>query len=177
MLNNRKINPIVTKLFIRGGKLNTSLVFITQFYCAVPKNIRLNSKRYFIMKIANKRELQQIWFNHRSDVDFQDFINLCEECTEKPHSSLVIDTTLVLGNPSRFRKNLSERKLKFIMTIDNKTKDEKLQYHSEAAKILALLSRKTFKYEHLAGEKILPSNQSRILKQTKFTYFPLGKTF
>ena len=67
MLSNKKINPVVTKLFIRGRKLNISVVFITQFYFAVPKNIRINSTHYFIMKIPNKRELQQIAFNHSSD--------------------------------------------------------------------------------------------------------------
>ena len=61
------------------------------------------------MKIPNKRELQQIAFNHSSDIDFQDFINLYKKCTEKPYSFLVIDTTLSSVNSSRFRKNLLER--------------------------------------------------------------------
>ena len=61
MLSNKKFNPIVTELFIIGRKLNIS-VFITQSYFSVPKNIRLNSTHYFVMKIASKRELQQI--NH-----------------------------------------------------------------------------------------------------------------
>ena len=60
MLSNKKLNPIVTELFIRRRKLNISLVFITQSYFVVPKNIRLNSAHYFVMKIPNKRELQQI---------------------------------------------------------------------------------------------------------------------
>ena len=64
MLNNKKPNPIATKLFIRGRKLNICLVFIIKSYFAVPKNIRLNSSHYFVMKIPNKRELQQIAFNH-----------------------------------------------------------------------------------------------------------------
>ena len=71
----KKINPIVTDLFIRGRKLNIS-VFITQPYFAVPKNIRLNSAHYFVMKIPNKREIQQIVSNHSSDIDFQEFMNL-----------------------------------------------------------------------------------------------------
>ena len=54
MLNNKRLNPVVTELFIRGRKLNISLVFILQSYFAVPKNIRLNSMHYFIMKIPNK---------------------------------------------------------------------------------------------------------------------------
>ena len=64
MLSNKKHNPIVTELFIRGRKLNISLTFITQ------KNIRLNSTHFFVMKIPNKKELQQIAFNHSSDIDF-----------------------------------------------------------------------------------------------------------
>ena len=76
MLSNKKINPIVTELFIRGRKLNISLATIPQSYFNFPKNIRLNSKHYFVMKIPDKRELRQVGFNHSSDIDFQDFMNL-----------------------------------------------------------------------------------------------------
>ena len=58
MISNKKRNPILAELFIRGRKLNTSLVFITQSYFAAPKNIRLNLTHYFVMKIPNKRELR-----------------------------------------------------------------------------------------------------------------------
>ena len=75
MLSN-KLNPIVTEFFIRGRKLNISIVFITQSYFAVPKNIRVNSRHYFITKLPNKRELQQIAFNHSSDIDSKDFMNI-----------------------------------------------------------------------------------------------------
>ena len=76
MLSNKKLNPTVTELFIRGKKLNISPAFITKSYFAVPKNIRLNSIHYFIMKIPNKRELQQNAFNHSSDIEFKDFMNV-----------------------------------------------------------------------------------------------------
>ena len=76
MINNKKLNSIVTELFIRGRKLNISLVFITQSYFKVPKDVRLNSTHFFIMKIPNKRELQQIALNHSSDIDFKDFIKI-----------------------------------------------------------------------------------------------------
>ena len=59
MLSSKKLNPRVTELFIRGTKLKISLVFITQSYFAVVKNIRLNSTHYFIMKILNKQELNK----------------------------------------------------------------------------------------------------------------------
>ena len=58
MINNKKLNPVVTELFIRGTKLNISIVFITQSYFKVPKDVRLNSTHFFIMKIPNKRERQ-----------------------------------------------------------------------------------------------------------------------
>ena len=77
MFRNKKINLIATELFIRGRKLNISLVIIAQSNFAVPKNIRLNFTHYFIMRIPNKRERQQIAFYHSSDIiDFKDFMSL-----------------------------------------------------------------------------------------------------
>ena len=76
MLSNKKLNPIVTELFIRGTKLNLSLTAITQSSFTVLKNDRLGSTHYFVMKIRNKREPQQIAFNHSSDNDIQEFMNL-----------------------------------------------------------------------------------------------------
>ena len=77
MFRNKKINLIATELFIRGRKLNISLVIIAQSNFAVPKNIRLNFTHYFIMRIPNKRERQQIAFYHSSDIiGFKDFMSL-----------------------------------------------------------------------------------------------------
>ena len=106
MINNKKLNSIVTELFIRGRKLNISLVFITQSYFKVPKDVRLNTTHFFIVKIPNKRELQQIEINHSSDINTKDFINTYKKCTDKPYSFLVDDTTLASDDPLRFRKNL-----------------------------------------------------------------------
>ena len=86
LIKNIKLNSIVTELFIRGGKLNISLVFITESYFKVPKDVRLNTTHFFIAKIPNKRELQQIAINHSSDISTKDFINICKECTGKPYS-------------------------------------------------------------------------------------------
>ena len=83
MINNNKLNPIVTKLFIRGRKLNISIVFITQSYFKVPKDVRLNSTRFFIMKIPNKRELQQIALNDSFDIDFKDTYSPLGKALEK----------------------------------------------------------------------------------------------
>ena len=71
MINNKKLNPVVPELFVRGRKLNIPIVFITQSYFKLSKDVRLNSIHFFLMKIANKRELQQIVLNHSSDVDFK----------------------------------------------------------------------------------------------------------
>ena len=68
MINNKKLNPIVTELFIRDRKLKISIVFIRQSYFKVPKDVRLNSTYFFIMKIPNKRELEKIALNHSSDI-------------------------------------------------------------------------------------------------------------
>ena len=93
-------------MFIRGRKLNISIVFITQSYFKVPKDVRLNSTPFFIMKIPNKRELQQIALNHSSDIGFKYFIKIYKICTAEPYSFLVNDTTLPSDDPFRFRKNL-----------------------------------------------------------------------
>ena len=85
MINNNKLNSIVTELFIRGKKLNISLVFIRQSYFKVPKDVKLNTTHFFIAKIPNKRELQQIETNHSSDISTKDFINIYKECTFQPH--------------------------------------------------------------------------------------------
>ena len=106
LINNKKLNPIVTELFIRGRKLNISIALITQSYFKVPKDLRSNSTHFFIMKIPNKRELQQIALNHSSDIDFKDFIKIFKKCTAEPYSFLVNDTTLPSNDPLRFRKNL-----------------------------------------------------------------------
>ena len=106
MINNKKLNSIVTKLFIRGRKLNISIVLITQSYLKVPKDVRLNFTNFFIMKIPNKRELQQIALNHSSDINSKDFIKIYKKCTAEPYSFLVNDATLASDNPLRFRKNL-----------------------------------------------------------------------
>ena len=99
MLINKKLNPVETELFIRGRKLNISLVFITQSYFAQPKNIRINPTHYFIKKSLNKQELYQIAFNHSSNIDFEDFMNLCERFIAKPSLFLANHTTLASDNP------------------------------------------------------------------------------
>ena len=108
MLSNKKFNPTVTELFIRGRKLNISLVFTTLSYLVVSKNIRLNSTWYFVIKVPNRTELQQIVYNHSSDIDFKDVMNLYKKYSAKPNYFLVIDANNAPDNPSHFRKILLE---------------------------------------------------------------------
>ena len=90
-MGNKKFQAIVKELFIRCRQLNISLVFITQSY-SVPKDVRLNTTHYFIMKINNKRELQNIAINHSADIDYRDFKKIYKECTKGPFNFLTIDT-------------------------------------------------------------------------------------
>ena len=112
-IKNENLNLIVMELFIRGRRINIYLVFVTQSYFKVPKDVRLNTTHFFIAKISNKRELEQIAINHSSDISTKDFNNIYRECTAEPYSFLVNDTTLASNNPLRFRKNLFNIECKF----------------------------------------------------------------
>ena len=106
MINNKKLNSIITELFINGIKLNIYLVFITQSHFKVLKDVRLNSTHFFVMKIPNKRELQQIALNHSSHINSKDFTTIYKKCTTEPYSFLVNNATLASNNPLTFRKDL-----------------------------------------------------------------------
>ena len=80
-MTNKKFQAIIKEPFIRCKKLNISLVLTTQSYFAVPNKVRLNSTHYLIMKIHNKRELQQIAINNSVDIDYNDFIKIYKKCT------------------------------------------------------------------------------------------------
>ena len=82
------------------------MFFITQFNFSVPKDVRLNSTHYLIMKINSKRELQNIAINHSADIDYDDFMKIYREYTKKPYSSLTIDATLPASDPLKFKKDL-----------------------------------------------------------------------
>ena len=81
IMTNKKFQVIIKELLIRCRKLNFLLVFIAQSYFSVPKDVRLNSRHYLIMKINNKRELQNITINYSADIDYKDFLKICRECT------------------------------------------------------------------------------------------------
>ena len=82
IMMNKKFQAIIKELFISCRKLNISLVFITQPYFSIPKDIRLNSAHYLIMKINNNRELQNTAINHSADIDYKDFVKIYRECTK-----------------------------------------------------------------------------------------------
>ena len=106
IMSNKKFQAIIKELIIRCRKLNISLIFITQSYFIVPKDMKLNSTHYLIMKINNRKELQNIAINHSADIDYKDFLRIYRECTNEPFSFLTIDTALPANDPLRFRKTL-----------------------------------------------------------------------
>ena len=159
MLSNKKLNPILTELFIRERKLDF----------AVSKNIRLTPTHSFIMKIPNKWELQQITFNHSSDTRLYEFLQkmYCKTIFYFSDWCYCCIRQSFMFQIESFRKNIKTSH----ETIDDKITDEKLQYdiNREAAKMSAL------KNEYLIGEEILPSGQKIVIEQGKFTYSPLRK--
>ena len=80
-----KLNPVVTELFIRGRKLSISIVFVTQSYFKVSKDVTLNKTYFLVIKIPNKRELQQLALNYSSDVDFKDFMKIYKKYPAKSY--------------------------------------------------------------------------------------------
>ena len=106
IMTNKKFQAIIKELFIRCRKVNISLAFITQSYFSVLKDVRLNSTHYLIMKINNRKELQNIAINILADIDYNNFMRIYRECTRKLYSFLTMDTTLPASDPLRFRQSL-----------------------------------------------------------------------
>ena len=90
IMTNKNFQSVIKELFIRCRKINISLVFITQSFPSVPKDLRLSSTHYFIMKINNRKELQNIAINHCADIDYKDFIKIYRECIKEPYNFLTI---------------------------------------------------------------------------------------
>ena len=106
IIANKKFHAIIKEIFIRCRKLNISLVFITQSYFSVPKEVRLNCTHHLIMQNHDKTELQLIAINHSADIDYIDFVTIYRKSTGEPDSFLTIDTTLLANDSLKFRKNL-----------------------------------------------------------------------
>ena len=143
IMGNKNFQAVVKEFFIRWRKLNVSLVFITQSYFSVPKDIRLSSTHYLIIKIKNKRELQNIAINNSADVDYKDFMKIYRECTKEPYSFLTNATTLPASDPLKFI-NICFILIRMIVThqlkIIDKIKANQAQHKVNrlAAKISAL---------------------------------------
>ena len=111
IMTNKKFQTIIKELLIRCRNLNIALVFIYQSYFKTLKDARLSSTHYLIMKIDNKRELQNIATDNSADTDCKDFLKIYRNCTKEPYSFLTIETTLPADDPMRFRKNFSDSPL------------------------------------------------------------------
>ena len=105
IMSSKKFKAIIKELFIICRKLNISIVFITQSYFRMPKDARLNSMHYVIMKIQSRKKLQNIAQEKSGDINFKDFLKIYKDYTSEPYSCMIIDTTVPSGNPIRFRKN------------------------------------------------------------------------
>ena len=92
IMRSEKFKSIVKELFIRCRKLNISIVFIKQSYFRTPKDARLKSTHYILMKIGNKKELKSITEENSGNLDFKDFLKIYNYCTKEPYSFMMVDT-------------------------------------------------------------------------------------
>ena len=106
IMRSEKFKAIVKELFIRYRKLNNSIVFITQSYFRTPKDARLNSTHYILMKIGNKTELKSITEENSGHLDFRDFLKIYDYCTKEPYSFMMVDTRPTAR--VTFKKNFDE---------------------------------------------------------------------
>ena len=106
IMRSEKFKAIVKELFIRCRKLNISIVFITQSYFRTPKDARLNSTHYILMKIVNKKELKSIAEENSGHLDFKDFLKIYNDCSKEPYSFILVDTRPIA--PVTFKKNFDE---------------------------------------------------------------------
>ena len=161
-MSSKKFKAIIKELFIRCRKLNISIVFITQSYFRTPKDARLNSTHYVIMKIQSRKELQNIGQENSGYIDFKDFLKTYKDYTSKPYSCMIIDAAVPICNPMRFRKNflktafIKMTKFDQIKIVDNKIKENKAQYMLDRknAEIFAKSSGELDKYTYLTGEDL-----------------------
>ena len=106
IMRSEKFKAIVKELFIRCRKI--SIVFITQSYFRTPKDVRLNSTHYILMKIGNKKELKRIAEENSGHLDFKDFLKIYNYCTKEPYTFMLVDTRPTAR--VTFKKNFDEPK-------------------------------------------------------------------
>ena len=112
IMRSEKFKAIVKGLFNRCRKLNISIAFITQSYFRTPKDARLNSTHFIIMKIGNKKELKSIAEENSGHLDFKDFLKIYNYCTKDPYSLMMVDTRPTAH--VTFKKNFDEPIKNFI---------------------------------------------------------------
>ena len=112
IMRSEKFKAIFKELFIRCRKLNISIVFITQSYFRTPKDARLNSTHYILMKIGNKKELKSIAEENSGHLDFKEFLKIYNHCTRDPYSFMMVDTRPTAR--VTFKKNFDESIKNFI---------------------------------------------------------------
>ena len=178
IMRSEKFKAIVKELFIRCRKLNISIVFITQSYFRTPKDARLNSTHYILMKIGNKKELKSIAEENSGHLDFKDFLKIYNYCTKEPYLFMMVDTRPTTR--ATFEKNFDEP----IMTHkeQNKILDDKIesnvnQYKVDRlnAEISAFSSGDLNKYEFLTRKDL--KYKPNALDKARFEFSPSGKTF
>ena len=106
IMRSEKFKAIIKELVIRCRKLNISIVFITQSYFRTPKDVRLNSTHYILIKIGNKKELKSIAEENSGHLDFKDFLKIYNYCTKEPYSFMLVDTRPTVR--VTFKKNFDE---------------------------------------------------------------------
>ena len=182
IMTNKKFQAIIKELCIRCRKLNILLVFITQSYFSVPKDVRLNATHYLIMKIRNKKELKSIAINHSRDIDYKDFHEDLQIMRKR--TIFFVDNRYYVTSkrsPKIQKKNCFNL-IKItvagqIKILDRKIKQKEVQYglDKKVTKISALTSNNLDKYEYLTGEDL--GYKPSAIEQARFEYSPLGKIF
>ena len=106
IMRSEKFKAIVKELFIKCRKLNISIVFITHSYFRTPKDARLNSTHYILMKIGNRKELKSIAEKNSGHLDFKDFLKIYNYCSKEPYSFMMVNTRPTAR--VTFKKNFDE---------------------------------------------------------------------
>ena len=178
IMTKRRFQAVTKELFIRCRKLNIALVFITQSYFSVPKDLRLNSTHYLIMKINNRRELQNVSTDHSAGVNYQDLKKSYRECTKEPFN--FFDNRYYVTSKWSFmiQKKIIKRKITDRIKIsDKKLMQNEVQYDlgRKDVKISGLSSHNLDKYEYLGCEDL--GLKPSTVEQTECEYSPSGKMF
>ena len=178
IMTKRRFQAVIKELFIRCRKLNIALVFITQSYFSVPKDLRLNSTHYLIMKINNRRELQNVSTDHSAGVNYQDLKKSYRECTKEPF--YFFDNRYYVTSKWSFmiQKKIIKRKITDRIKIsDKKLMKNEVQYDlgRKDVKISGLSFHNLDKYKYLGCEDL--GLKPSTVEQTECEYSPSGKMF